>query len=320
MPGALSVASDLASLTGCEAATLAPSTLHLFTDVFRLWAQPRSTAIYADETLYRTGVWGIERAMGLGMCVNRFRHHDAESLRRALRKHGHRTTVVATDGYCPCCGQPAPIPAYLECLSGRNGWLLIDDTQALGILGRKPSAQAPLGLGGGGIMRWFGIRDPRVILISSLAKAFGAPMAFLAAARSLVQRFEQVAETRVHCSPVAAPALHAAEQAIAFNEHGGDRVRGVLAQLILRLRGRLERSRLRIGGATFPAQSFPGLRRLPAEEIHRQLAASGIQTVLQRSRTSGAPQVAILLTARHTARDIDRLSSALLAITETSHA
>lgn len=320
MPGALSLAGDLASLTGCEAATIAPSTLHLFTDVFRLWPQPRTTAIYADEALYQTGWWGVERAMHLGVPVHRFRHHDPESLTRALQKECRRTAVVVTDGYCPCCGEPAPIPRYLDCLAGRKGWLMIDDTQALGILGRQPSARAPLGLGGGGTMSWFNIGDARIVLICSLAKAFGVPMAFLAGTRTLVDRFERVSETRVHCSPVSAPVLHAAEQALAFNQHGGDRARNALAQLILRFREKLKRPGLQIGGGMFPVQSLVGPPNLPAEEIHRHLTAAGIQTVLQRRRSSGEPQIALLLTVGHSARDIDKVSAALLAMTEKLHA
>ncbi|MGH9696209.1 MAG: aminotransferase class I/II-fold pyridoxal phosphate-dependent enzyme, partial [Bryobacteraceae bacterium] len=86
-PGTAALAADLASLTGCEAATLAPSTLHLFTDVFLVWSR-RSTAIYADSALYQIGVWGAERAALLGIPVCRFRHHDPRLLARALQGNG----------------------------------------------------------------------------------------------------------------------------------------------------------------------------------------------------------------------------------------
>jgi 8-amino-7-oxononanoate synthase len=317
MPGARSVAADLASLTGCEAATLAPSTLHLFTDLFLIWSH-RSTAVYADGALYRTGMLGLERAAALGFPVCRFRHHDPQLLRRALRTEASRTPAIVTDGYCPCCGELAPVPAYLDCLGNRKGWVVIDDTQALGVLGRCPSPRVPLGMSGGGILRWFGIRDPRVILISSLAKAFGVPIAFLAGARTLVERFEDVSETRVHSSPISAPVLHAAEEAISFNENAGDRARGTLMQLILRLRRRLVNSPFHPGGGIFPVQSLSGTCGLPAEEIHKRLTAAEIQTVLQRHRISGDPQVAILLTARHTSRDIDKLANALLAMVDAT--
>lgn len=169
-------------------------------------------------------------------------------------------------------------------------------------------------------MRWFGIRDPRVVLISSLAKAFGAPIAFLAGAQTVIERFECLSETRVHASPVSAPVLHAAEQAVAFNEHAGDRARGTLAQLILRLQRKFASSPFHLAGGFFPAQSLTGSCALPAEEIHRRLAAAEIQTVLQRHRISGNPQVAILLTVRHTPRDIDRLGNTLLGMADLAPA
>ena len=62
----------------------------------------------------------------------------------------------------------------------------------------------------------------------------------------------------------------------------------------------------------FPAQSLPGLPHLPAGEIHRRLESAEVQTVLQRDRGSGESRVGILLTARHTPNDVDRLARALL--------
>ena len=60
-PEAVAVAQDLAQLLGCERAVLAPSTLHLYWDLFDVLANDR-IAIYADAGIYPIARWGIERA------------------------------------------------------------------------------------------------------------------------------------------------------------------------------------------------------------------------------------------------------------------
>jgi 8-amino-7-oxononanoate synthase len=314
MPGTRSAASDLAVLSGCEAGTLAPSTLHVFWDVFGLWPA-RRCAIYVDGAAYAIGRWGAERAASKGATLRGFRHHDATALDEALRLTPRgRVPVVVADGFCPCCGSPAPLPDYLECVRGYEGYLVLDDTQALGVLGEAPSQRLPLGRGGGGTMRWFGVKDPRVVLVASLAKGFGAPLAVVAGTREMVERYERMAETRLHCSPVSAPALHAAENALAVNAYGGDRLRASLCSLVARLRKKLEGSHLRPRGGMFPVQTFAGSRAAPAAYLQQRLAAAEIESLLVRDRTSGAPRLAAIVTAKHTARDVDRLATVLLAI------
>lgn len=315
LPGALALAADLAALTGTEAATLGPSTLHLFTDLFSAWPQ-RTSVICADTELYEVGMWGVERAAFRGVRTVRFRHYDPASLSRALaRDEAMKAPVVVTDGYCPACGQVAPVAEYAALLRAARGWLVVDDTQALGVLGRAPGRAAPLGRGGGGTLRWRGAAAERVLLVSSLAKAFGVPIAMLGGPLDFVDRFVRASKTRIHCSGISSVELHAAEQALQFNEQAGDRTRGYLAQLIGRLQRALTGSAVRLFGGMFPAQSAAAPANSSAEQMQRRLEAAEVQTVLQRDRGSGEARLGMLLTARHTPRDVDRLASALLAAT-----
>ena len=314
LPGTRSLAADLAMLAGFEAATLVPSTLHAFWDLFGLWPAGRC-AIFVDGAAYQMGRWGAARAAARGAEVIDFRHHDVAALGAALRqRRTGRHAVVLVDGYCPCCGSPAPLPDYLDLLKPNNGVLVVDDTQALGILGTGASEGMPLGRGGGGTMRWYGAKDPRAVLVASLAKGFGAPLAVVAGTQEVVERFERTSETRLHCSPVSAPALHAGEHAVAENGYRGDRVRAALCSLIVRLKTSLQGSPLRPRGGMFPVQTFAGSRTAPVGYLQKRLAAAEIETLVLRDRTSGAPRLAVMLTAKHSVRDVDRLASVLRAI------
>ena len=290
------LAQALANLVGCERATLGSSTLHLFWDLFGML--DRRHAIYMDAGVYPIGRWGVERAAARRIPVQVFSHYDGEALRLALQQSARQRLrpVVVADGFCPGCGQPAPIAAYLQIIQQRGGLLVLDDTQALGILGHSPCTEMPLGSGGGGSLRWHNVSQPNVLLISSLAKAFGAPLAMLAGSDVMVRAFEARSETRMHTSPPSRAAIHAARRALEINHAYGDNLRQRLTRLLRRFRNRLAKTGLQAIGGTFPVQTLGPLPGIDAEALHRQLLRMGIQTVLHRSRIAEKPQIVFCLT------------------------
>lgn len=300
------IARDIAALQGCECATLAPSTLHLFWDLFgELSRDP--VRIYMDTGSYAIARWGVERAAARGVPVRRFPHHNAAALHGLIEqdRHAGQRPIVVADGFCPTCGNPAPVADYLRCVEPHRGLVVLDDTQALGVLGAQASDEAPYGRGGGGSLPWQNIKSPHIIVGSSLAKGFGVPMAALAGNASIVRRFEAHSETRVHCSPPSLAVLHAAEHALADNRSHGDRLRRYLAQLVRRFRARLRALGLAAGGGLFPVQTLRPAG-VAADILHERLLRLGIRTVvIRRCRDIGA-QLAFLITALHRPSDIDR--------------
>jgi 8-amino-7-oxononanoate synthase len=227
------VGAELAKLSGCEKAALGPSTFHLFWDVFNILADER-IAFYFDRSVYPIARWAAARAVEKGIPVRWFPHHDPEALGRKVADgeiRGQRPVVVS-DGFCPGCGKHAPIAAYMDMVQPRGGRLVIDDTQALGIWGRHPNPFHPYGRNGGGSLRRAGISHRCIILINSLAKAFGAPLAMIAGSKNFFQRFRAESQTRVHCSPPSTAAVAAAIHALAVNAAHGDALRRRLSQLV----------------------------------------------------------------------------------------
>ena len=314
-PGAAGVARALADLQGCAAATLAASTLHLFWDLFLILAGDSRVAIHVDAVAYPISGWGIERAAGHGVPVRRFPHHDPNGLERGAAAGARRglRPIVVTDGLCPGCGRVGaarPLPA------GRppaGGWVVVDDTQALGVLGAAPAAAAPYGRRGGGAARWHGIAGPELIVVASLAKGFGVPTGRAVRVGSLVSRFEAASQTRAHCSPPSVAALHAAEHAFRLNGHHGDELRLALARLVRHFRRRLAEAGVGVSGGLFPVQTLAPGPGLPAPALHERLAAGGVRSVLHRPHGAGGPRVGFILTARHTRADVDAAVAAMHA-------
>lgn len=319
MPAALAipasqerVADALAELQGCERAILGPSTLHLFWDLFGLLGE-QEVAIYLDAGAYPIARWGVERAAARGIPVQRFPHHDAKALWRRLKQDapGSLRPLVVADGFCPGCGKPAPITAYLKSAQAYGGYLILDDTQALGILGHSPSSRVPYGWGGGGSLRWYNVDGPDVLMVSSLAKGFGVPVAALAGSEAMVRWFEDKSETRTHCSPPSIAVIHAAEHALTVNEEHGDALRLRLAQLVRHFRKRLTQIGWSTPGGLFPVQTLVPILSLDTRKLHTQLLRGGIRTVLHHGRNGCSARISFLITARHSQGDIDHALEAM---------
>jgi 8-amino-7-oxononanoate synthase len=309
-PEAERLANRIARLQGCENGVLSASTLHLFWDLFGILAQSDAT-VYMDAGAYPIARWGVERAEGRGIPVREFAHHDAEALRRKLEADAQKRLLVVTDGFCPGCGKPAPLSAYLDCVRQSSGLLIVDDTQALGIFGHSPSRDAPYGHGGGGMLSRLQLAAPDILVISSLAKAFGVPLAVLSGSRKAVEEFKTRSETRVHCSPPARAALRAAEYALLINRTSGDRLRRRLSRLVKRFRQAGSRAGIPLIRGQFPVQTLEHASKAETLRLHGRLLNHGVRTVLHRSSEGQDLRISFVITARHTLEAIDRAAAVL---------
>jgi 8-amino-7-oxononanoate synthase len=315
------VARRLAALQGCQAATLATSTLHASWDLFGT-VLGEAVAVFVDAGVYPIGRWGVERAACRGAPIQTFEHYCPTALGRALR-HGamhqpNRRPIILADGFCPACGRPAPVRELVRHARDFDGLVVLDDTQALGILGHSPSARAPYGREGGGILRWSNVRDPHVLLVSSLAKAFGAALAVVAGDEAMIERFETMSQTRVHSSPPSMAAVRAAEHALDCNERFGDRLRARLADRVRQFRRGLSLAGLRAAGGPLPVQTFVPPSGIDALALHGRLLGRGIRSVLLDGGSRIAPRLGLLITAAHRRADVHRAATTLAELTRVA--
>jgi 8-amino-7-oxononanoate synthase len=317
-PAAGIVAQELAGLIGTEAATLAPSTLHAFWDLFGTMG---AREIHVDAGTYPIAWWGAERARCSGAVVRPFRHHDPAALRRAVAAQGRgqspaagpgerRRPIVLADGFCPGCGRVAPIESYLSIVAPAGGSVVVDDTQALGVLG-TPSAGHPYGRGGGGIVRWSRLSGSNLVVVASLAKGFGVPVAVVAGGGAAVRQYLARSETRVHCSPASNAHLHAAIAALRINGSRGDALRSHLAALVSQFRAGLGTLGVPLTPGLFPVQSTGAGARLDLQAVHQRLAGLGIGTVLNRPRCRRGIALSFIFTAEHREADVARVVRAV---------
>ncbi|WP_394850267.1 aminotransferase class I/II-fold pyridoxal phosphate-dependent enzyme [Pendulispora brunnea] len=297
-PGAAAVARSIAQLAGAEHAAVFPSTLHLFWDLFQHAGGPNDLVVY-DDGIYPIMQWGIEMAgLRRGVSRRRFAHHDPGALARLLRDHPCAGRLwIAADGFCPGCGRAAPLAQYAEMARAHGGVLLVEDTQAFGLLGP----------GGGGSLLAQGIRGADTVMVASLAKAFGAPLCVVAGARERILRLQRQSETRVYASPPSAASLAAAKAACDTNAREGDRLRHRLARRVSHFRACAAAWGVAASSAeyAFPVQRCWLDDRQQARRLYEELARRGVHAVPQQSRCGARTSITFLLRADHSFEDIE---------------
>lgn len=305
---ALELARSLAALVGSETALLAPSTLHLFWDLPALAGERGAVLIEAGT--YAVGRWGAERCGARGMPVRQFARADTAGLERELARCRRLRPLVLVDGLSPGSDRRPPLAAYAELAARHGGRLVIDDTQALGVLGQAPSRSHPYGRGGGGSLRFHGLRPAHTLVIASLAKGFGVPMAVLGGPAGELERFAAGSHTRVHCSPPSAAAIAGAEHALSVNRACGERLRARLLALVRAFRSGLARVGVRCFGGLFPVQALAPESTERVVLLQTELARRRVHTIAQRHAGERA-RICFVLNARHTPAEIEHAVRAL---------
>jgi 8-amino-7-oxononanoate synthase len=310
------VAQEIAALQGRETGFAAAATLHLGVDLVTA-GLPRNSVLHWDAHLYPVLRCTLPLA-GPHLDPAPLPPHDPDALAARLANQVGRPVLV-TDGYCIACGRPAPLAAYLDVLRRRGGLLVIDDTQALGIMGTP--GPTPFGTGGGGSPPTQRLdSDAPIIVIASLAKAFGVPMAVLSGPVRLIDRIRARSLSRMHCSPPSIPAALAALRALRLNALIGDRLRGRLARLLRLFRDGCRAWGVALSSAFHPVQTIPLPRSSDAVRLAAAAAAAGMVVAPCRG-ANGAPELRLVVTAAHRSEIVNsavRILASLLPVPEPS--
>jgi 8-amino-7-oxononanoate synthase len=302
------ISKQIAQMQGLETGISAPSTLHLYWDLFG-FLSAQQIVVFIDEKIYPVSKYGIERLIVKKIPVYFFRHLDAHHFSQLIESklQKFKIPIVFTDGWCPQCGKPAPIKNYSQILKPFGGKIIIDDTQAFGIFGERVS-EIIYGSGGGGILKWLNIHDNNIITIVSLAKAFGVPMAVISGNKTFISAFEQSSETRANSSPVSMAHLNAGLNALKINQNSGDQRREKLLHNVLLIRKELKKSGINLDGGIFPVQSISNMPPQKLFNLFEKLNGNGIRTVLVSTHIQHHPAISLIIRYDHLEEEIKRLT------------
>jgi 8-amino-7-oxononanoate synthase len=317
-PTARRVAAAVASWQGAEAGLVTRSALHALVDV--LTSLPgHGDLVAVDRAAYPLSRWAAQLAVTTGAQVIGYDHFRPALLARL--PVGRRVFAV-TDGWCPGCGRAAPIAALREIVAPSGGAVVVDDTLALGVLGRRSAAvrgpAARVWGDGSGVPARAGVPPAGVVQVSSLAKALGAPLAVIAADAGVVARLVSSGGTRDHCSPPSSADLTAASDALGAVADGrAAAARERLWRNVSAARSALVDAGVPPTGAPFPVVTVPLPSVAAARAWVAGLTSHGVRAVHTLRRCAPGHDVSLLMRADLTDDDLARVRTALRRVART---
>lgn len=220
-----------------------------------------------------------------------------------------RRPTLFVDGWS-LRGSLPPLGDVAEVATRAGGRLVVDDTQAIGVLGEPVSESfaksLPWGKGGSGTPAFLGVTPTSVVTVASLGKAFGIPIAFAAGCDEWIRRLRARGPLLRASSQAPLGLVRAARQALEWNGHAGDAARARLTRAVEQFRSLL----------TLESKAHSPLQRwvLPTmREAHsrwQELWERGVWCLLERERRFGGA-LAFLLTAAHEGPAIARTAAKL---------
>jgi 8-amino-7-oxononanoate synthase len=185
-----------------------------------------------------------------GAKLSRFPHGDLDTLERLLERTDRRgETVIAVDGVYSMTGAPADLPALVALAERYDATVYVDDAHGFGVLGANPSERHPWGLGGGGIVRWFGLDYDRIHYVAGLSKAYSSMGAFITCNSPQRRRQLMTSDIFVQSGPVPVASLASTLTALDVDLLRGDALRAHMLSLTEQLLAGAHALGLRTSGA-----------------------------------------------------------------------
>lgn len=263
--------------------------------------------IFADEESHYSCFDG---AAITGKPLIRFRHLDAEDLKRKLRYHlkPFKRPAVVSDGIFPVSGEIPPLPDYIEVLKRYDGHVLcIDDAHAVGVLGEK----------GQGTFEYFGIKGEGMHFSGTLSKAVGGFGGIIPGSEILVEKMTKKSKIPFSSSPLPPAAAAATAKAIELlMENPGWRKK--LWENVIHAKEGLMSLGFPLDSSHVPIICLRAPAGVDLRRVERALYSEGIVVFyFEEGAYSGVPEggvIRIAIFSTHTKEQIDRLIQILKII------
>ncbi|MGH7659958.1 MAG: aminotransferase class I/II-fold pyridoxal phosphate-dependent enzyme, partial [Vulcanimicrobiaceae bacterium] len=212
---------------------------------------------------------------------------------------GREPALVVTESLFGVDGDVTDLCGIVASL-GSGDVLFVDEAHALGVFGPDGRGLA------------FEIRDPRIVVMGTLSKAFGAHGGFVAGPESVIAFLQSAARAFIFDTALPPAVAEAARAGVRLAHDAGD-ARARLLHLSARLRKGLVALGYRVPDGSGPIVPVIVGDVTPALELAQRLRKHGINAPPIRPPTvpEGTCRLRITLRATHGDADVDRLLAAL---------
>lgn len=260
----------------------------------------RVGAIFIDETSHfsiRDAVYSALKP------VYTFKHRDPDDLSRQLkaRLEAGDIPLVMTDGIFPTFGVIAPAPDYVKILEPYQGYLCLDDSHSVGVLGPN----------GRGTYEHFGIKSDRCFFAGTMSKAFGGHGGFIPASKAFIDHIKATCGAYPGATPSPTPAMAASIKGLEIVKREPQR-RERLRRNVVRVKTGMKKLGFEMNDnpvpiVTWVMKSADDMKKVQGELFDRGIAVALLKYV-------GAPAGGVLrasIFSEHTTEQIDRLLAEL---------
>ena len=263
---------------------------------------PRDAEIFADRLNHASLNDGMLLARAR---FRRYAHLDLDSLERMLSRSRAARRVVITDAVFSMDGDVAPLDRLAALCERHGAWLLIDDAHGFGVLGPQ----------GRGSAAAHAVSGSRVMYVGTLGKAAGVSGAFVAADAQVVELLIQRARAYVYTTASPPALARALIASIDLIEHEEWR-RQKLFSHVARFRQVAAAGAFALLPSEHAIQPVMIGAAAQALAVSARLEQSGILAPAIRPPTvpQGGARLRVSLSAAHAPEDIERLASALVAV------
>ena len=298
----LSLEQQLANFKGYEAAVLFPTGYMANLGVLTALASPGD--VFLIDKLCHASI--IDAARASRATTRFFPHNDVGRLAKLLERYAQaRRRYVVTEGLFSMDGDLGRLPEIVAVKDKYHALLIVDDAHGTGVLGKNGRGTAEL----------LNVEKHVDITIATLSKAFGSLGGFVCCSSQLADYFRNRSRSYIYTTAAPAVVCLAAGAALEIIRQEPQRRRN-LAAVAKRLRDALRRVRFDLGSAE--AHIVPVIlgRTDLAVQAADLLFRRGfmIPAIRQPSVPKGKARLRISLICSHTAKDIDELVQALIAV------
>src|SRR5215217_6423874 len=291
----------LAGFLGTEDAILYSSCFDANGGLFETLLGPEDTVI-SDELNHASIIDGVRLCKATRL---RYANRDMADLEAKLREsQGARHRLIATDGVFSMDGYVAPLDAIVEIAERYNALVMVDDSHAVGFIGRT----------GAGTPELFGVQDRVDIVTGTLGKALGgASGGYTAAHAEIVEMLRQRSRPYLFSNSLAPSIAAAAIATLDLLESSGELL-GRLSDNTTYFRSRMSALEFEIPQSDHPIVPIMIGDAMQAAAMADRLLADGIYVrafsfpVVPR----GKARIRTQMSAAHTQNDLDEAIAAFV--------
>ncbi|HKU18130.1 MAG TPA: aminotransferase class I/II-fold pyridoxal phosphate-dependent enzyme [Candidatus Saccharimonadales bacterium] len=216
------VETKLAKLIGTEAALVLPTVTLISIGVIPALVG-KTGALFLDKSAHETMYEAAKIARDSGATLASYQQDDLKTLESLLEAHrDNPRKLIMVDGVYSMTGDYVVLPELVELAKKYNAMLYVDDAHGFGVVGERPSSDAPYGHRGNGIVNYYGMDYENILYVGGCSKAYSSLAAFIGCSKKMKLFLEAFATPYDLSGPCPTASLATLLTGLEINEKRGD--------------------------------------------------------------------------------------------------